>query len=98
LRAWAFFGNKSLNVITTSTNPVVKGINIVKREILSDDIPKELIYYRDHLGFDYGRFDYAIVNNEVVLYDVNRTPTITQRAYDAYRHKVNDLAKGIFCF
>ena len=28
---------------------------------------------RAPLGFDYGRFDYRIVEGKVVLYDVNRT-------------------------
>ena len=43
-------------------------------EWLSDPVPEELRKIRAQLGFDYGKFDYGIVDGEVILYDVNRTP------------------------
>ena len=67
LRAWSFLGDRSLHVLTTSNCPVVKGHSIFKREILTDNVPDELISCRKQMGIDYGRFDYAIVDGRVVL-------------------------------
>ena len=98
LRAWSFLGGKSLNVLTTASVPVIKGPVIFRREILDEDVPKELISIRERLGFDYGRFDYSMVNGEPVLYDVNRTPTTSPKALEAYSHQIKDMAKGICSF
>jgi hypothetical protein len=95
LRAWSFLGNRSLHVLTTSTQPIVKGKSIIKREILSDDVPEELILFRKQMGFDYGRFDYAIFEGKVVLYDVNRTPTTSAKAAVLYAKKIKEMASGI---
>ena len=43
-------------------------------ERTSEPVPDELRRIRQEMGFDYGKFDYGVVNGEVVLYDVNRTP------------------------
>jgi len=98
LRAWSFLGDRSLNVLTTASTPIIKGSTIEKREILSDAVPEKLIRIRRQLGFDYGRFDYVLLNGEAVLYDVNRTPTTSSKALETYAHELKDLAKGIFCF
>lgn len=98
LRAWSFLGDKSLNVLTRADSPVIKRGVIKKREILSDTVPEELVSVRRQMGFDYGRFDYALVNGKVVLYDVNRTPTISPKALEAYSHKIKEMAKGILSF
>lgn len=49
---------------------------------------------RGELGFDYGKFDYGVVDGEVALYDVNRTPGA---AADPSLHDetVEALAAGI---
>ncbi|HKK15500.1 MAG TPA: hypothetical protein VJ981_02260 [Gammaproteobacteria bacterium] len=75
VRYWYFFGNKEFNIGVQSDKPVVKGPNITKRYFI-DHIPDELRDYRSRFGFDYGRFDYSIVDGEVNLFDMNRTPTI----------------------
>lgn len=98
LRAWSFLGDRSLHVLTTSNHPIVKGHRILKREILSNHVHDELISFRNQMGIDYGRFDYAIVEGRVVLYDVNRTPTTSQKAAVLYSHKLKEMAGGIFNF
>jgi hypothetical protein len=98
LRAWSFLGDRSLHVLTTSDHPIVKGFRILKRDILSDHVPDELISIRTQMGIDYGRFDYVIVDGKVVLYDVNRTPTTSQKAAVFYSHKLKEMAGGIFDF
>jgi hypothetical protein len=40
------------------------------------EIPDELRRLRREMGFDFGKFDYGIVDGRVVLYDANRTPVM----------------------
>lgn len=71
-RHWLFFGAREVTRRTISTQPVVKFHGTLERT--SDLVPEELRAIRQRLGLDYGKFDYGIVEGEVVLYDVNRTP------------------------
>ena len=78
-RHWLFFGRQEVHKRTLSPRPVVK-IGAAREDRLSsieriaDPIPKELRTIRERMGFDYGKFDYGIVDGKVLLYDVNRTP------------------------
>jgi hypothetical protein len=74
-RHWVFFGCQEVNKRTMSPHYVVKGGSIIER--IADPVPEELRAIREELGFDYGKFDYGIVDGQVVLYDVNRTPGAT---------------------
>lgn len=71
-RHWLFLGSREVCRRTVSPDPVVKFRGVMERT--SDPVPEDLRRIRDELGFDYGKFDYGIVDGEVVLYDVNRTP------------------------
>jgi hypothetical protein len=71
-RHWLFFGDREVNRRSISPQAVVKVSG--RLEWLSDPVPEELRKVRAQLGFDYGKFDYGIVDGEVILYDVNRTP------------------------
>jgi|HubBroStandDraft_1064217.scaffolds.fasta_scaffold206827_1 hypothetical protein len=71
-RHWLFFGDQEVNRRSISPKAVVKVSG--RLEWLSDPVPEELRKIRAQLGFDYGKFDYGIVDGEVILYDVNRTP------------------------
>lgn len=94
-RHWLFLGTREIARRTVSSNPVVKFRGAM--EATSDSIPGELRAIREELGFDFGKFDYGIVDGEVVLYDVNRTPGASP---DARLHAdtVEALAPGIFDF
>jgi hypothetical protein len=74
-RHWLFFGHQEVSRRTLSPHPVVKAGAKIER--ITCPVPKELRTIREQLGFDFGKFDYGIVDGEVVLYDVNRTPTVT---------------------
>jgi hypothetical protein len=52
---------------------------------------------RRELGFDYGKFDYGIVDGRVVLYDVNRT-TGTADDPTCHAETIEILAPGILDF
>jgi hypothetical protein len=95
LRTWTFLGDRETLSLSYSLDPVVKGRTVVRREKLTK-VPPELRAIRDRLGFDYGKFDYAIIDGRVVLYDVNRTPGLGGNAPSPeLLANVEYLAQGI---
>lgn len=95
VRYWYFLGDREVNVGVQSDKPVVKGPNITKRYFI-EHIPDELRVYRDRFGFDYGRFDYSIVDGQVNLFDMNRTPTIGKSMIGLFGDRFpSELADGL---
>jgi hypothetical protein len=94
LRTWVFFGDKESNSIAYSNEPIVKSNNIVRFEKVAE-VPDELRQMRRDLAFDYGKFDYAIVNGRVILYDANRTPTMGSLTREKVLPTILLLAEGI---
>lgn len=92
LRQWIFLGRQEISFVSLSRHPVVKANRIVAREPL-DEIPEALRERRRRLGFDFGKFDYAVVNGQPVLYDANRTPV--GRAERVASDAIVRLAGGI---
>ena len=72
----------------------MKSTNVIRREVLSD-VPDELRRIRTDLGFDFGKFDYGIVDDRVILYDVNRTPTYGNFEKTRFLPNFQRLAEGI---
>ena len=97
LRTWVFLGDRESNSLSLAKEPIVKSNNVIRREQV-DDVPAELRQRRRELGFDYGKFDYGIVDGNVVLYDANRTPTLGQLNREDYRPRARHLAEGIRTF
>lgn len=79
LRCWLFFGDEEYSVKLFSDRPVVKAGNIHRHEYLHE-VPESLRAARRALGFDFGKFDYVMVNGDAVLLDVNKTPAISGAA------------------
>jgi hypothetical protein len=47
------------------------------------------------LKFDYGKFDYTMVEGRPVLFDANRTPTFGDFPKERYMPLAQSLARGI---
>lgn len=94
LRCWLFFGEQEYSVKLFSRHPVVKVANIYRHEYLHE-VPDSLRETRRALGFDFGKFDYVMVDGQAILLDANKTPTIagTSRTPNLLR-----LAKGLSGF
>lgn len=73
MRAWVFFGDRERCSRYCGTHPIVKTANIIFREPAS--VPDELRAERERLGFDYGKFDFAVHEGRAILFDANRTPS-----------------------
>ncbi len=97
VRTWLFLGDRERHTIFFSRGPVVKSTNIVDSERLSE-VPEDLRRLRQDLKFDFGKFDYAMVEGRVVLYDANRTPMIGAFPRERYLPIAQSLAGGIKAF
>ena len=93
LSTWVFLGDSETNSLSYSHQPVVKASNILRRETVAE-VPDELRQMR-RLRFDFGEFDYAIVDGRVVLYDTNRTPTLGNFPKEQFLPNIRLLAEGI---
>lgn len=71
--------------------------NIIRREAVAE-VPDDLRRLRQELGFDFGKFDYAIVDGRVVLYDANRTPALSHLPKERILPNIRLLAQGIRAF
>lgn len=98
LRVWIFFGDRGIYYQCISEEPIIKSHNTIRRENLDlADLPEALREKRKKLGFDYGKFDFGIVDGDVVLYDVNRTPGSSRGGGETSEAKRNiqNLSEGL---
>lgn len=95
LRIWMFFGDREYSVRLFGYSPVVKVATITRHEYL-DEVPDYLRQVRKEMGMDFGKFDYVMSNGEVVLLDVNKTPTLAAKAMRSPR--LMELAQGLDSF
>ena len=97
LRTWVFMGNRETNSLSWARQPIVKSDAVIRREPVAD-VPAELREMRNVLGFDFGKFDYAIVDGRVVLYDANRTPAVGNFSREQFMPRIRLLAEGLHAF
>ena len=97
LRTWVFMGDRETNSLSWSRQPIVKSDAVIRREPVAD-VPEELRQMRQSLGFDFGKFDYAIVDGRVVLYDANRTPAVGNFSREQFMPRIRLLAEGLRAF
>ena len=75
LHQWYFLGDRDCVTTFVGREPVVKRANLVDRLPLHGDVPEALRRRRVELKFDYGKFDYVMVDGEPKLLDANSTPS-----------------------
>jgi hypothetical protein len=83
LRVWSFLGDYERCTWYSAPETIVKGHNIV--DFGPSEVPDHLRAERQRLGFDYGKFDFAIGPEGPVLYDANRTPAYLSSRPDLMR-------------
>lgn len=97
VRTWLFFGDQDRHTMFYSRVPIVKAQNIIGYDRLAE-VPAALRQMRRDLKFDFGKFDYTMVDNRPVLFDANRTPMIGNFPRDRYLPIARSLADGIGAF
>lgn len=75
MHQWYFFGGRDCVSTFLAREPVVKLANVVERLPLHDEVPEALRWRRAELKFDYGKFDFVMVDGKPILLDANHTPT-----------------------
>ncbi|MEZ7843146.1 MAG: hypothetical protein QMB33_03560 [Opitutales bacterium] len=76
-RRYLFLGNAEYNEIHATSVPIhaEDSDEHCSRYWEEPQIPSELRAYRNELNADFGKIDYVIQDGEVVVFDVNRTPS-----------------------
>ncbi len=94
LRKCFFLGATATAFRLRSTDPIAKGVN--SERVGPVEVPEPLREFRRRIGLDWGRIDYAQPDGELVIFDVNKTPSIaTANPSLATRQVARDLALGI---
>ena len=95
LRCYIFFGDQGYCSRVSAREPIVKGGNAIRREIVKP--PAELLAIRRELQVDYGKLDFVLRDGRVVLLDLNRTPG-TIKSPSHLKAAAGNLAPGINSF
>jgi hypothetical protein len=72
LRFWVFCGDYDFCGRFVSRGSMVKGPGVFRSEPCA--VPEDLRRRREELGFDYGKFDFAVHDGKSYLMDANKTP------------------------
>lgn len=70
-RTYLFCGTSERCSRNVSTSPIVKGNGIIHSE--PTEVPGAIRVIRHQMGFDYGKFDFIMVDGQAVLFDANKT-------------------------
>jgi len=102
-RHWHFMGDREFGRYITSPDRIVKPTTHFEREIFSrrldDPVPEELRELRRRMAFDFGRFDYGIVDGHAIVYDTNTTPVMFEKTQEMFRREIcEDLPRGLETF
>jgi len=93
LREWYFCGNKSVQRVELSPDPIFTSGKQVHH--LDIPVPPELQTLRERLGFDYGKFDYTMVDGKAVAFDFNKTTGLVYPLGEEIHEMVQELARGL---
>lgn len=94
LRHWTFLGDRDLHYQEVRQGAVAGRGNVIERSLIGPP-PAELQAVRAAFGFDYGKFDYAIVDGRIVLFDCNRTPGAGVVRVPQYAAALDNLSLGL---
>lgn len=96
-RTYHFLGDREICNALYSREAIMRPGNILRREPEAD-VPAGLRHRRAELGFDFGKFDYVVVDGEVIVFDANRTPTEGDVSAEILAQRYGLLANGIDSF
>jgi hypothetical protein len=95
LRSWNFLGDRGFVGVNRATSPIVQATTIVKRT-LEHEPPPEIQQLRKDLNFDFGKFDFTIVDGVPHLLDANCTTTVGRASTWAnFAERIRWLAPAI---
>ena len=106
LRVWNFLGDQGFTRSISSPYHIVKPAlhdPLPGRETylhrLDEPMHSGLMELREHMSFDYGRFDYVMIDDEPVVFDTNTTPVILEEIIRMFSKEIlEDLPRGLLSF
>ena len=94
MRHYLCLGDHTRSVRVVGSTPFLKRTECVPVDE-GLPVPDQVLSLRRQLGLDYGKIDYVIHDNQIVILDVNRTPG-SPPTTEATTRTVHDLADGIW--
>ena len=92
VREWYFCGDKSMQLAEVSPDRISDYGEPDPR--LDLPVPSELHVLREQFGFDYGKFDYTMVDGKAMPFDFNKTAGVVY-IDDEFLAMVREFARGI---
>lgn len=93
IRHWIFAGDAGYCKRFVSSEPMVKADNVRWSEPVP--VPAAMHRERSARGFDFGKFDFVVHGDEVVLFDANKTPGAFPTSTGDTADRVRSLADGL---
>ena len=93
LRTWVFMGSRERCTRTVSTDPIVKAADAIRYEAV--DVPEEMRAERERLKFDFGKFDFVVLDGKAILLDANRTPGTAPAITPLLKDGAQNRAEGL---
>ena len=99
VRLMSFLGDRVTCTRLRGKHPIVNGktTEVVDHEI---ELHPEMLAMRDRLKFDYGKFDYVVVDGRAILLDANKTVGCSQNLLgnDEMRVRRRYRAEGLYSY
>jgi len=95
-RNFHFLGDRMGCIRRKGRHPIVNGSTVVETEQVNPH--PEIVAMRETLGFDYGKFDYVVVDGRAVLLDVNKTIGWAGPDSPEAQARRRERAQGIYAY
>jgi hypothetical protein len=93
LREWYFCGDQDQEWVELSPDPIFTSAE--QAEHLDLGVPPELYELKKRLGFDYGKFDYTMIDGKPAVFDFNTNVGVANPQGARIKRVAQKLARGI---
>jgi hypothetical protein len=96
LRNYHFLGDRTFCLRWKSQTPIVNGRSRQDAEEIEPH--PEIVAARERLKFDYGKFDYVVVDGKPILFDINKTEGNLRITIPEIQRMMRLRAQGLYSF
>ena len=93
LRTWVFMGSRERCTRSVTVDSISKAGDVIRYEPV--EVPPALRAERERLGFDFGKFDFVLHDDQPILLDANRTPGSARALRSLMLKGAMNLAQGL---
>jgi hypothetical protein len=96
MRACLFFGDEEVGLLVKSRSKIIKGRDVIDLQFISGIAPTEVQQFKKDHHMEFGRIDYVIHRGEVVIFDANKTASLSQTSINELSNVlIKPLSQGI---